>query len=202
MRRRLLRFLLLLLLLAAGGLFAMARVPVSLALGPCLKDWTNLNSYQRRPSPLSSTTMALGTGRVKICYGRPSSRGRVVFGELVPYGQYWRLGANEPTRLSTDVALDFGGLQVPPGRYSLYALVQPDQWIIVVNRSVTHWGTDFSDRVLSQELGRITVPATRLQTPVETLTLRLESPNGRKGRLVIWWERTTAEVVIRVRSEE
>ena len=85
MRRRLLRLLLLLLLLAAGGLFAMARVPVSLALGPCLKDWTNLNSYQRRPSPLSSTTMALGTVRVKICYGRPSSRGRVVFGELVPY---------------------------------------------------------------------------------------------------------------------
>ena len=180
----------------------MARAPVSLALGPCLKDWTNLNSYQRRPSPLSSTTMALGTGRVKICYGRPSARGRVVFGELVPYGQYWRLGANEPTRLYTDVALDFGGLRVPPGRYSLYALAQRDQWIIAVNRSVTHWGTDFSDRVLSQELGRITVPATRLQTPVETLTLRLEPPNGREGRLDIRWERTTAEVVIRVRSEE
>ena len=196
MRRRLPLFLLLLLLLAAGGLFAMARVPVSLALGPCLKDWTNLNSYQRRPSPLSSTTMALGTSRVKICYGRPSSRGRVVFGELVPYGQYWRLGANEPTRLYTDVALDFGGLPVPPGRYSLYALPQRDQWIIAVNRSVTHWGTDFSDRVLSQELGRITVPATRLQTPVETLTLRFEPRTDADGNLVIQWENTQVQISV------
>src|SRR5207249_7129364 len=51
-----------------------------------------------RPSPLDSSAVQLGGGTIKLCYGRPSARGRKVMGELVPFDQPWRLGANEATR--------------------------------------------------------------------------------------------------------
>ena len=74
-------------------------LPVSLALGPCLKDLTSPLSYRARVSPLGSVDLHAGAAMVRLCYGRPTMRGRTVFGGLVPYDSLWRMGANEPTRL-------------------------------------------------------------------------------------------------------
>src|SRR5207249_970022 len=69
-----------------------------------------------RKSPLDSLTFSVKGRPIKVCYGRPSSRGRVMIGGAeVPYGKLWRTGANEPTILFTPIALDLAGLKVPPG---------------------------------------------------------------------------------------
>ena len=78
---------------------------------------------------------------MKVCYGRPSLRGRQMLGtEHVPYGKLWRTGANEPTIFYTPVALQVAGIRVPPGVYSLYTVPGKTEWEVIVNRSITQWG--------------------------------------------------------------
>lgn len=192
----------LIVLAAVGGaVAALYLLPVSIALGPCLKDWTNLTSYRPRVSPLENASLQVRGGEIKVCYGSPSARGRIIFGSVVPYGRYWRLGANEPTRIFTSVPLEIAGIAVPPGRYSLYAIPERDRWQLAVNRSIFHWGTDFSDRVIAREVGRTAVPAVQSRPFVEALTLRLlpgETPE--RVSLMIEWEHTKVEVPITVRD--
>lgn len=188
------------LVLAVGALAALYLLPVSVTVGPCLMDPTSLSTYRSRVSPLAATSLRVPGGTIKVCYGRPAARGRIIFGSLVPYDQYWRLGANEPTRLYTDVPLDFAGLSVPPGRYSLYAIPRRDRWTIAVNRSRFHWGTDFSERVISRELGRVDVPPGRTRGFVEHLTIRLVSGAAPdQALLTIEWEHTRVEVPLSLR---
>jgi len=71
---------------------------------------------------LDSAQVSIGGQVLKVCYGRPSVRGRQVAGGLVPYGEPWRLGANEPTTLHVPFTADIGGVRVEPGSYSLYVV--------------------------------------------------------------------------------
>jgi len=156
--------------------------PVAWGLGPCLKDWTSPSSYLPRLSllrTLDGPTWSRGADApVRICYGAPVSRGRLLFGDegVVPYGAYWRTGANEPTRLFTAVPLRLGAVTVEPGRYSLYTIPRLDEWEVIINRSTFHWGYDFSESVVRQEVGRITVPASAAQSFVDTLQLHWNEP--------------------------
>ncbi|HXF95049.1 MAG TPA: DUF2911 domain-containing protein [Gemmatimonadales bacterium] len=150
-----------------------------------------------RPSPLDSVTVTLDGQVVKLCYGRPSARGRRVMGELVPYGQPWRLGANEPTTIHFPFAVEIGGVRVEPGTYSLYAIPGESTWEIVVNRAVNRWGIPINDAVRREDVGSARVSAERLEQPVETLTLSFAPPDGGQTALVIEWERTRVRVPIR-----
>ncbi len=164
-------------------------VPVGLAIGPCLRDWTSPSSYRPRASPLATERFRVGEATVQLCYGRPSMRGRKVFGGLVPYDSLWRLGANEPTRLYTNRALRLGELRLEAGRYALYARPGPAWWTVYVTRSIRHWGNDFSPGVRAREVGHVVVPVTELAQPVETLAIR---PDRRDSATAIHiaWERT------------
>ena len=96
-----------------------------------------------RKSPLDSLTFTVAGKPVKLCYGRPSSRGRTMLGgEAVPYGKLWRTGANEPTIFFTPVAVTVAGISVPPGTYSLYTVPGRGEWEIIVNRSTKQWGEE------------------------------------------------------------
>lgn len=176
-------------LLAIGyGLRGPYFFPVEWALGPCLKDWTSPSSYLPRLSPLRTVDGPSWEPErpVRICYGAPSARGRVIFGEggVVPYGQYWRTGANEPTRVFTSVPLRMGSVALEPGRYSLYTVPGPDEWEVILNRSTFHWGYDFSPSVLDQEVGRTTVRAVAARVSADTL--RLEWNGDRRTLDLIW----------------
>jgi len=182
--------------LVAVAITGVAYLPVSVALGPCLKDWTSPSSYGKRSSPLAATTFRVGTGTVRVCYGRPSARGRTVFGALVPFGRLWRTGANEPTRLYTNVDLSVAGIDVPRGRYSLYTVPGPDRWEIRLSRSVLHWGNDISPEVESREVGRATVPSATADSYVEMFTIRAVPGAGDAVRLVLEWETTSIAIPV------
>ena len=152
-----------------------------------------------RKSPLDSLTFAVAKQPVKVCYGRPSSRGRVMLGgEAVPYGKLWRTGANEPTIFFTPVALSVAGIKVPPGAYSLYTVPGAAEWEVIVNRSTKQWGeeSNYTEKVKAQEVGRATVGSEQLAAPIETFTLRSE-PSGAKGAdLVLEWEKTRVRIPV------
>jgi len=152
-----------------------------------------------RKSPLDSLTFSVSRQPVKVCYGRPSSRGRVMIGGTnVPFGKLWRTGANEPTIFFTPVAITVAGIKVAPGKYSLYSVPGPKQWQVIVNRSTSQWGeeSNYTDKVKAQEVGRATVTSEQLAAPVETFTIRSE-PAGAKGvDLLLEWEKTRLRIPI------
>jgi hypothetical protein len=153
-----------------------------------------------RPSPLDSVSFSIGGGTVKVCYGRPSARGRTMIGgEAVPYGRIWRTGANEPTMIHTTVTLDIAGIRVGPGTYSLYTVPGEPEWEVIVNRSITQWGAEsgYTEDVRAQEVGRGKVASERTDQHVEQFTIRADA-QGPSGTLVLEWERTRVRIPVRL----
>jgi hypothetical protein len=153
-----------------------------------------------RKSPLDSVSFTVGGSEVRVCYGRPSLRGRkMIGGQAVPFGRIWRTGANEPTMIHTTGPIAIAGIAVPAGSYSLYTVPGPKEWEVIVNRSITQWGeeSNYTDAVKAQEVGRARVKAETLTAPVETFTIRPEPASGEAKMLVLEWERTRVKLQVR-----
>ena len=112
-----------------------------------------------------------GPSRITIDYGQPHGRDRAIFGELVPYGEVWRLGANWATRLTLDFDVRFGELDVPRGEYTLFMLPREDGGELIVSRQTRHWGTDYDP---SFDFGRTPIRRRGLAAPVRSLAVTLE----------------------------
>jgi hypothetical protein len=152
-----------------------------------------------RKSPLDSLTFTIARQPVKVCYGRPSSRGRTMLGgKDIPYGKLWRTGANEPTIFYAPIPLRVAGLNVPPGVYSLYTVPGPREWEIIVNRSISQWGKEdqYTAKVKAQELGRAKVKSEVLKTPVETFTIKAEPEGDNAASLLLDWEKTRVRIPV------
>lgn len=155
-----------------------------------------------RKSPLDSLTFKVGDKPVKICYGRPSSRGRTMIGgEHVPYGTIWRTGANEPTVFFTPIALSVAGIDVPAGTYALYTVPGEKEWEIIVNRATSQWGEEhaYTDEVKAQEVGRGKVKSEALKDAIETFTIRADPASGNAKAIVLEWEKTRVAVPVAAR---
>jgi hypothetical protein len=156
-----------------------------------------------RKSPLDSLTFTLSNQPIKVCYGRPSSKGRVMLGGThVPYGKLWRTGANEPTIFYAPVPLSVAGIQVSPGVYSLYTVPGRKEWEVIVNRSVSQWGheSEYTSEVKAQEVGRAKVKAETADKPLETFTIRAEPQGGKGASLILEWEKTKVRIPIQSKA--
>jgi hypothetical protein len=131
---------------------------------------------------------------VKVAYGQPSKRGRVIFGNggLEPYGKVWRTGANEATEITFAKDATFGGQAVKAGTYTLFTIPNENEWTVILNPELKQWGAYGYDKIKSKDLPHITVPARKLDSPVEKLTLKFDDKNS----LVIEWDQTHVEVPI------
>jgi len=156
-----------------------------------------------RASPLDSVMFQVDGHDMKICYGRPSARGRTMIGgSFVPYGQLWRTGANEPTILHATAPVAIAGIEVPAGTYSLYTVPGEDEWQIIVNRAIDQWGHErfYTGEVLAQEVARARVPSVRAAEHAETFTISAER-DGDAAHIVMAWETTRVRIPIAVRDE-
>ena len=151
----------------------------------------------QRASPLDSAATRVGDATIKVCYSRPAARGREVMGGLVPWGEPWRLGANEATTIHVPVAAGIAGVRVEPGSYTLYAIPTDTSWQVVVNRGVERWGIPINAQVRAQDVGSATVPVETLSEPVESLTLRFGPAVAGATELIIEWERTRVRIPVR-----
>jgi hypothetical protein len=184
-------------LAAAFLLTAIAAPPADTA---CVNQRPQQMPAESRQSPLDSVTFTVGKSPIKVCYGRPSLRGRQMLGtEHVPYGKLWRTGANEPTIFYTPVALQVAGIRVPPGVYSLYTVPGKTEWEVIVNRSISQWGHEsrYTDSVKAQEVGRGKVPAEATDRSVEEFTIRAERGGAGSASLVLEWEKTRVKIPVK-----
>jgi hypothetical protein len=159
----------------------------------------SMEEAAQRPSPLSETVFTLGGQVGKLCYGSPSARDRKVMGELVPFGEPWRMGANEATALHLPFPASVGGVRLEPGSFSLYAVPGPEEWEIVVNRRAERWGVPIDLEVREANMGSFKVPAGSVDEMVERLTFRWNATGPEAGTLVMEWEHTRVEIPV-VRS--
>lgn len=120
-------------------------------------------------------------------------------GRLVPYGQPWRLGANEATAIHLTAPATIAGVDVPAGWHSLYAIPGQEEWRIVVNDRTRRWGIPIDEEVRSGDVGSGTVPSEEISGVVEMLTMRLHRTSERAAELRIEWERTGVSVPVRIR---
>ncbi len=169
------------------------------AIGPDTSCIVMEMAVEGRISPLDSISFTVAGGPVKICYGRPSARGRTMIGGRdVPYGKLWRTGANEPTMIHTTVPITVAGIAVPKGSYSLYTVPGEDEWHVIINRSITQWGhiAEYNYKVRRQELGQAVIERERPEDHVETMTFRTEPSDNGGAVLVLEWEGSRIRIPI------
>jgi hypothetical protein len=163
----------------------------------CITMNTERLPLDSRRSPLDSVSFSVKNSPVKICYGRPSARGREIFGGLLPYGKLWRTGANEPTMIHTSVGLSVAGIAVEPGSYSLYTVPGESEWEVIVNRSTSQWGHEGSyESVRAQEIGRAKLKPEATAGNVEVFTIRVEPTGADNASIVLEWERTRVAIPV------
>ncbi len=186
------------------ALLSLVAVPAPVAAdSACPVLLPNDVPVQGRQSPLDSLTFTVAKQTVKVCYGRPSSRGRTMIGgKAVPYGKLWRTGANEPTVIFTPVALDIAGVKVQPGKYSLYSVPGEKEWVIIVNKSTSQWGHEnsYTKEVQAQEVGRGKAPAVKQADAIETFTISAQPEQGEPQHLMLLWEKTRVAIPIKAAS--
>lgn len=147
----------------------------------------------KRPSPPEQTAIRLDGHEVTIKYSAPYAKGREIWGGLVPYGQVWRLGANEATSLSTDADLKIGDLNVPKGNYTLYMLPGASESLLIVNKQTGQWGTEYSE---GQDLGRVKLTKAPASPGVEQLAIQLKPAGSGSATLSIRWEKAEFSVPV------
>jgi hypothetical protein len=147
-----------------------------------------------KPSPAASASCDLGGGKtIKTDYSSPRMKGRKIFGDLVPFGEVWRTGANEATTFVPSADVVVGGTTVPAGSYTIFTVPTADKWTLIINKKTGEWGIPY--KYQSDELGRVDMKVSKLPSPVENFTIAYEK-SGSGCTMHIDWEKTRASVDI------
>ena len=145
-----------------------------------------------QPSHPRSPHDTIKTKDVTITYGRPYKKGREIFGKLVPYGQTYRCGADEPTKVTFAKDVTFAGKPVKAGTYSVFAVPTATSWTIILNSNLTMWGTDH-DQHADQDVLKVDVPVQSLSTPLEQWTMTASSHD-----ITMAWDKTKVSIPIKM----
>lgn len=148
-------------------------------------------------SPSAKIAQKVGLTDVTVDYSRPSTKGRKIFGELVPYGQVWRTGANGATVLSfsTDVIID--GTTIPSGQYALYAIPDKSEWTMILSKNIKLWGAIGYQQ--SDDILRFKAQPTKLSKKNETFEISFANMTDTGSDISLKWENT--KVDFRIETE-
>ncbi len=138
-----------------------------------------------QPSPYARVELNVGITKVALEYHRPAVKGRKLFGELVPWGEVWRLGANDATVLELANDATVAGKPLPAGKYALFAVPGKEKWTLIVNREWQQWGHYFrkpSEDVLSFDVKPEAGPFT------EWMTFSLNPTSASSARVDWAWD--------------
>ncbi len=155
-----------------------------------------LPAQEKKPASPHETTSAVIAGKkITITYGRPYVKGRNVWaGALAPYGKVWRTGADDATTFTTEGDVMLGSMHVPAGTYSLFTIPGEKEWTLILNKVAKQWGAFNYDQ--KQDLGRVQMPAKKLSSPVEQVTIAVVPAGGDKGTLKISWSDAEASIPV------
>ena len=141
--------------------------------------------YTKSFSPEDQVKFEDGTLKIVVVYNRPSKKGRVIFGELVPFGKVWRTGANEATTFETSKDLIFGGKSLKAGKYSLWTVPGEQSWTIIFNSEYGQANRNPAKDVVSIEASPVGI-----EKEFEQVTIAVEKNMGEEHELTFIWDKT------------
>ena len=121
----------------------------------------------------------------RVIYSRPQKNNRTVFGELVEFNKVWRLGANEATEVEFFKDVRIGTKRIPKGKYTLYAIVSPTDWTVILNKETDIWGAFKYDE--KKDVVRVNLPVEKTDNMVEPFSMYFDKA-GSGAALIMAWE--------------
>lgn len=148
-------------------------------------------------SPKFELKGTVGLAEVKVVYSRPSAKGRTIAGDLVPYGEVWRTGANASTKISFSQDVKLNGQDLPAGEYALYTIFTEETATIILNKNLKLWGASGYDQ--AEDALRFDVPVKHPSSHYETFTISFSDFTRNSANLNMKWEHTKA--MFKIESE-
>jgi hypothetical protein len=145
---------------------------------------TSFAQDKKMPSPPAKVETTIDGVKVTINYHQPSAKGRKIMGELVPYGEVWRTGANNTTSIEFSENVKLEGQALPKGKYGLYTIPGENEWTIIINKTID-WGAYKYKK--EDDVLRVNVKSGKTASFIETFTISVE-----KDKVVLRWENTEA----------
>ncbi len=160
----------------------------SLDVDALVKNWAAVEASRGgamgQMSPPDTVRGAVGGANVSVAYSRPLKRGRVIFGNVVPWNQVWRTGANAATVFTTDKDLSFGSTVIPAGKYTLWTVPTPNGAQLIFNSETGQWGTDYH---ADKDFARVNLTQASANPPVDQFVIGVQ-PQGTGGVLSFAWD--------------
>jgi hypothetical protein len=161
------------------------------AIAIAVLSTTSLNAQLKvpAPSPTGTIKQAVGLSDITIEYSRPSAKGRVIYGDVVPFGKVWRTGANSATKVTFGEDVKVEGNSVTAGTYALYTTPNKDSWEIMLYKDLT-LGGNVADYKKENEVAHFTVKPKALNDKVETFTIDIADITANSANIELNWEKT------------
>lgn len=160
-----------------------------IALGLLLYSVFVENIFAKRLSPKDTVKFELNDLKLKVFYNRPFKKERDVFGELVPFNEVWRTGANEATTFETNNTLVIGGMPLPKGVYTLWTVPKDTIWTVIFNSKQYAWGVDNQMKPMwdpNYDIVKIDVPVQKLNSYVEQFTIAFDNSTDNLYLTMAW----------------
>lgn len=153
-----------------------------------------------QPSPAAEVKQTVGLTEISVAYSRPSMKKREIFGNLVPYNQMWRTGANKNTTITTDKMMIFGGDTLQPGTYSIFTKPSEGKWEVYFYTDTENWGTpeNWDDSKVAVKTSAI---ESKLMDATESFTIGFENVTSKGADLTFTWDKTKAVTSFKVATE-
>ena len=154
-----------------------------------------------QPSPFTKIEQKVGLTDVTLEYSRPSMNGRTIFGDLVPYGKVWRVGANKNTTITFSDAVVVGGQELKAGAYAIFITPSKTSWDVVFYSDTNNWGTPKTIEA-SKVAAKVTIETMELPMNVETFTITFDNLTSGSAELGFIWENTMANLKFEVPTDK
>lgn len=148
-------------------------------------------------SPSQTTKQSFGLGEITLEYSRPATKGRAIFGDLVPFDKVWRTGANATTKITFSTDVKFGGKDVKAGTYGLFTIPGKSSWQVMLSKDL-NLGANVGDYKQENEVARAEVKPMTLPFKVETFTINIADILPSSATLEIMWDKTRVAVPLTV----
>ncbi|MCW5959104.1 MAG: DUF2911 domain-containing protein [Pyrinomonadaceae bacterium] len=148
-------------------------------------------------SPLAEVTQEVALTKVNLSYSRPGAKGRKVFGDLVPFGEVWRTGANASTKLTFTEDVKIEGNALKAGTYALYTIPGEKEWTIIIHTNTKHRSIAGDVYKQSEDAFRFTVKPAKTSNFIETFTIEFTHITTNSCHLKISWENTEVKFEIK-----
>jgi tetratricopeptide (TPR) repeat protein len=153
-----------------------------------------------QPSPAASISQNFATSKIDINYARPSARGRKVFGDVVPFGKFWRTGANSATTITFGEDVFVNGMELKAGKYGIVTFPNANEWTVVFTKDLNVTSADAYQE--ANDAARFNVKTEQLNQFVETFTIELNNMRNDAADLIMKWEQTQVKLSIKSNYDE